>query len=248
MHINDSQITALGELWRSADLEPEIANTLDDAVTRYELVRSTYLKFKNNPALTSELGERVARGEIEFDTAVATHASTRNTEAAQSVYDAARRALKSEMATYLRSFGDEILTEHLGPREADIFADVEKHARVLGDVATPAEAFAGGAKTTAAWHALDEAAATCEILSKIYGTFRQNGLLHSEWLRPEIEERPVIDPATVNRAVADSMYVGGSARTVRPKSVHKVRRFADLVLSGAGPRTLATASTPRGAA
>lgn len=232
LSVND--LGTLAANWRSAGLYAVLADDLDESLARYNGIGAQYRAYRDSKSLLADLGRRVASGDATLEQAIATHASSRNKDSALAVFDAARRQVLTDALNHLRSFGADLITDHLAPRHAELYDQAAKHAKTIGDTATPEDAFAAGGKVTAAWHALADLHDVDTAMHKAYSALLRSGALTGRWDHPH--------PELVPGANRDEVQVG----TVRPTLVrtgtaparNPVRRFADLVLSDAGSKVL----------
>lgn len=233
-YISPSRLRPLADAWRAALLDDGVAQLLEGAVARVADVKRQNSEFVRGDDGTAALGQLVARRELTLEAAVAAHAARGQRDVAATLARAAERAVIADVAAELSARGPALL-DMLAAREADVFAQAAKPAAAIGAAAQPDEAFAAGGKATSAWHALDDLAGVCDQLTKVHQGLTAFGV-PGRWEAPAVPDDRERWTAQSKTA---SAYGGARVRSLaRVQAPHRVRRFADRVVSGVGPRVV----------
>ena len=227
--IGPNDLRTILEQWEAARLDPApITATIDTAHQNLKRLSEQFRALKDNAETArSTIVGRLAAGELTLiEALLERHALGIGTEQRQMVIDldrAAQARVRRTATAEFQTLGDQLITDHLGPAAATIYADVAKLAPVVDGINNNDEAFAAGPKVREAWGRLHDADQRLSAIQKIRRT------LGGKQILPRLDAR--IDGSYLRFVRPDL----APPAKVRGQLVDPVRHLVNQTVSEAGP-------------
>lgn len=250
--LHSSDIRQLAEAWNALDLDDQVAKILDTANGRLRQISTDYTEYRAQASDGRSIMRRIADGELSIGDAVIAHQSIKTgRDTAVTLADGARRFAAQDAVTALRKMLD-VIGRSVEECEARNVADAHAAGVVIGDIATPADAVKAGAKAAAAWAKLDELRETEKVIGSVVRYLRQSGVMPADIVfgfpaSADDDQAVARGRLWLDQAGFFIAYIADWHAPVTTIKVEPVRRFADKVLHGPGPRRFIDTTKPKAA-